>query len=112
MPYTINELRQKIAPIAQQHGVQSVSVFGSYSRGTAGANSDVDLKIEKGALRSLFQLSGFRLAVEDALQLPVDLVTSESADREFLNRIEKDEVLLYRNAQTDISALQTACDLG
>lgn len=96
MPYTINELRRRIAPIARQHGVRSVSLFGSYSRGTAGEDSDVDLKIEKGDLRSLFQLSGFRLAVEDALELPVDLVTSESADREFLNRIEKDEVLLYR----------------
>ena len=96
MPYTIKELRRRIAPIARQHGVRSVSLFGSYSRGTAREDSDVDLKIEKGDLHSLFQLSGFRLAVEDALELPVDLVTSESADREFLNRIEKDEVLLYR----------------
>lgn len=95
MPYTINELRRKIAPIARRHGVRSVSLFGSYSRGTAGPGSDVDLKIEKGELRSLFQLSGFRLDVEDALDLPVDLVTSESSDREFLNMIEKDEVLLY-----------------
>lgn len=95
MPYTINELRRKIAPIARRHGVRSVSLFGSYSRGTAGPSSDVDLKIEKGELRSLFQLSGFRLDVEDALDLPVDLVTSESSDREFLNMIEKDEVLLY-----------------
>ena len=64
MPYySIDELRRIIAPIASAHGVESVSVFGSYSRGNATANSDVDLKIEKGHLRSLFQLSGFRLAV-------------------------------------------------
>ena len=83
--YTIEELRNVIAPIARQHGVQSVSLFGSYSRGTAGADSDVDLKIEKGQLKSLFQICGFRLAVEDALKLPVDLVTSESSDRSFLD---------------------------
>ena len=95
--YTIEELRNVIAPIARQHGVQSVSLFGSYSRGTAGAGSDVDLKIEKGQLKSLFQICGFRLAVEDALKLPVDLVTSESSDRSFLDIIAKDEVVLYRN---------------
>lgn len=96
-PYSIDELRQIIAPIAQAHGVESVSLFGSYSRGTALTGSDVDLKIEKGQLRSLFQLSGFRLDVEDALKLPVDLVTSEASDRAFLDSIQKDEVLLYRN---------------
>ena len=95
--YTIEESRNVIAPIARQHGVQSVSLFGSYSRGTAGADSDVDLKIEKGQLKSLFQICGFRLAVEDALKLPVDLVTSESSDRSFLDIIAKDEVVLFRN---------------
>ena len=72
-PYSIDELRQIIAPIAREHGVESVSLFGSYSKGTASTSSDVDLKIEKGQLRSLFQLSGFRLAVEDALKLPVEI---------------------------------------
>ena len=94
--YTIEELRNRIAPIAQQHGVQSVSLFGSYSKGTVADDSDIDLKIEKGKLISLFQICGFRLAVEDALNRPVDLVTSESSDQDFLNMIAKDEVLLYR----------------
>ncbi len=97
-PYSVDELRRIIAPIAQEHGVKSVFLFGSYSRGTASADSDVDLKIEKGRLTSLFQLSGFRLAVEDALKLSVDLVTSEACDRAFLDMIGRDEVLLYRNS--------------
>ncbi len=97
-PYAIEDLKKIIAPIAVQHGVQSVSVFGSYARGCASARSDVDLKIEKGKLKSLFQLCSFRLAVEDALNLPVDMVTDESSDRAFLDAIKKDEVLLYRNA--------------
>jgi len=97
-PYSIDELRHIISPIARAHGVKSVSLFGSYSKGTASGHSDVDLKIEKGQLRSLFQLSGFRLAVEDALKLPVDLVTSESSDRAFLDMIRKDEVMIYRDA--------------
>ncbi len=97
-PYTISDIQDIVTPIAREHGVQSVSLFGSYSRGTANADSDVDLKIEKGRLRSLFQLCGFRLAVEDALKLPVDLVTSESSDQGFLDTIAGEEVLLYREA--------------
>lgn len=96
-PYSIHDLQRIITPIAHAHGVESVSVFGSYSRGDASAESDVDLKIEKGQLRSLYQLSGFRLAVEDALNLPVDLITSEASDPTFLKMIQKEEVLLYRN---------------
>lgn len=96
VPYSMEELRRIITPIAIEYGLQSVSVFGSYSKGTASLNSDLDLIIEKGKLQSLFQLSGFRLAVEDALKLSVDLVTTDSSDQDFLNRIEKDEVLLYR----------------
>ena len=96
--YTIPEIRGIVSRVAKEHGVASVSLFGSYATGKANAESDVDLKIEKGRVRSLFQLCGLRLALEDALRLPVDLVTSESCDKEFLKSIASEEVLLYRNA--------------
>ena len=96
--YTVEQIRRIVAPIARQHGVKSVSLFGSYASNSATADSDVDIKIEKGQLKTLFDLSRFRLAVEDALQLPVDLVTTQCSDAVFLKDIEEGEVLLYRNA--------------
>ena len=96
--YTVPELQSVLSPIFRANGVRKATLFGSYAKGLADAGSDVDLKIDKGALRSLFQLCGFRLAVEDALKLPVDLVTSDSSDKSFLDMIQKDEVVLYRNA--------------
>lgn len=95
--YTINQIRDIVVPIAIRHGVKSVSLFGSYARNQASPQSDVDLKIEKGRLKSLLDLSRFRLDVEDALELPVDLVTTQSSDVAFLKEIEKSEVLLYRD---------------
>lgn len=95
--YTINQIREIVVPIAIRHGVKSVSLFGSYARNQASPQSDVDLKIEKGRLKSLLDLSRFRLDVEDALELPVDLVTTQSPDVAFLKEIEKSEVLLYRD---------------
>ncbi len=96
MPYTIDEIQKIVTPIAIAHGVKRVSLFGSYSRGTADRNSDVDILIEKGREMLLFQLSSLRLSLEDALKLPVDMVTPEANDTEFLQNIQKDEVLLYR----------------
>ena len=97
-PYTIHQIQSIVSPIAKEYGVSSVELFGSYATGRATPDSDVDLKIEKGRLRTLFQLSELRLALEDALNLRVDLVTSESSDKDFLSDIAKDEVLLYREA--------------
>ena len=96
--YTIEQLRKMITPIAKKHGVKSVALFGSYSRGEATENSDVDLIIQKGKIETLFQLIGFRLDVEDALNLPVDVVTYTNPDKEFLSMIKSDEVLLYESA--------------
>lgn len=96
--YSIEDLQRLIAPIAQQHGVAKVSLFGSYAKKNATAQSDVDLKIDKGDMRSLFQLCSFRLAVEDSLQLPVDVIASSSTDIAFLEQIAHDEVVLYEQA--------------
>ncbi|MCD7717121.1 MAG: nucleotidyltransferase domain-containing protein [Lachnospiraceae bacterium] len=93
--YTFLQLKETISPIAKEHGIKTVSLFGSYARGNARDDSDVDLLIEKGQIHSLFQLSSFRLAVEDALMIPVDLVTTESSDENFLDQIRKERVLLY-----------------
>ncbi len=94
--YTIEQLRNLISPIAAKHGIASVSLFGSYSKGLAKDSSDVDLLIEKGKLESLFELIEFRHDVEDILNLPVDVVTTETSDKSFLSRISRDGVLLYQ----------------
>ena len=66
--YTISEISQIVTPIASRYGVASVWLFGSYARGEATAESDVDLLIDGGAIHSLYQLTAFRLDLEDALQ--------------------------------------------
>jgi hypothetical protein len=49
---TLDELgkdkRAAILAIAARHGVQRVRVFGSFARGDAGEDSDLDLLIEAG----------------------------------------------------------------
>ena len=43
--YSINELKSIVAPIAEQHGVERIYLFGSYARGDFHIDSDVDIMI-------------------------------------------------------------------
>ena len=92
---TIENIRQTAAQLGREYGVASISLFGSYARGTANENSDVDFLLEKGAIRGLIQLAGFHMALEDSLGIPVDLLTKDCLDEQFLKQIQKEEILLY-----------------
>ena len=92
--YTISELRDIIAPLAREYGAERVYLFGSYARGDVSDGSDIDLRIDKGQIRGL-ALAGLLVDLEDALGLPVDLLTTASLDERFLDSIQNDEVLLY-----------------
>lgn len=43
MVYTIDEIREKIVPVAKKYNLSAVYLFGSYARGEADEESDVDL---------------------------------------------------------------------
>ena len=92
---TVEEIRRAAQELGAEYGVEHIYLFGSYARGEANAESDVDLRIDKGQLRGLFQLAGLKLALEDRLGTKVDLLPSDSLDASFLNRIRSEEVVLY-----------------
>ena len=43
MVYSIEEIRQRIEPVAKKYGVSMIWLFGSYARGEATEKSDIDL---------------------------------------------------------------------
>lgn len=92
--YTIDELRKIITPLAKEYGAERIYLFGSYARGDETEYSDIDLRIDKGKIRGL-ALAGLLVDLEDALGLPVDMLTTTSLDEQFLSAIRNDEVLLY-----------------
>ena len=94
MIYTIDEIRRKVVPIAKKYGVKRLSLFGSYARGDADDQSDVDFLIERGKIVGI-EYFGFVYDLEDELGCHVDVVTTGISDKKFLADIQKDEVLLY-----------------
>ena len=91
----INEIKEKVTPVAKSFGIKSVSLFGSYAKGEATDESDVDIYIEKGKLKSLIQYFSFVSDLENILKCHVDVVTTGIEDREFLLSIQKEGILLY-----------------
>lgn len=70
--------RSDILDVAARHGAHNVRVFGSVARGEAGELSDVDflVSLEKG--RSLLDLSGLLLDLQELLGCEVDVVPDDS----------------------------------
>jgi len=82
----IQSIKAKITPILKDQGVIKAAVFGSYATGEAKANSDVDLLVELAGRKSLFDLVGLKLDLEDVLNKKVDLLTYNSI-HPYLKRI-------------------------
>lgn len=95
MCYTLEEIREKAIPIAQRYGVKRLGLFGSYARGEADDESDLDFLIDEGKMRGLIQYLGFVCDLEDAFGRHVDVVMDGIEDKGFLRRIQRDEVVLY-----------------
>lgn len=94
MRYSVEEIQEIVSALARRYGAGRIYLFGSYARGDADADSDIDLRIDKGKIRGL-QLGGLAADLEDALGMPVDLIPTGCLDVDFLNAISSDEVLLY-----------------
>jgi len=93
MVYTVEQIKHITAPIAQAYGVKSLSLFGSYARGEATENSDIDLLVECEAIRSAFQMGGLYADLSEGLGKTLDLVTTNHRDKAFLGRIEADQLI-------------------
>jgi uncharacterized protein len=76
---SLEELRRRrdeIVQIAARHGASTVRVFGSVARGDAGPNSDLDILVDMGDGRSLFELAAVQGDLEELLGCPVHVVTT------------------------------------
>ncbi|GIQ70749.1 nucleotidyltransferase [Xylanibacillus composti] len=74
----INRRKSEILTIAAENGISNVRLFGSVVRGTDDSESDIDLLVELGEERTLFDLIRFKQAVEDMLGRKVDVVSDQA----------------------------------
>lgn len=78
--------------LAERFGVQRLALFGSFARGTAREDSDVDVLVRFGGAPTADQYFGVQFYLEDLLGRPADVV-SETALRERLRPcVERDAI--------------------
>ena len=98
MVYTIDDLRRIIAPIAEQYGLRAVYVFGSYARGEANADSDIDLLVRYATTPGIFEFVSLKQYLEESLGRPVDLVTEGALKKRMRSVILQEAVRVYSSA--------------
>lgn len=91
---SIEEIRERIAPILEKWRVRRASVFGSYARGEADDNSDVDILVELSEDMSLMDLVELKLEIEDAIGKRVDLVEFDAVKPSIRKSVMEDQVAL------------------
>lgn len=105
--YALDEIQAIINPIMKSFGVSRTYLFGSYARGEATEQSDIDLRIDSGKIKSMFGLGALYHELTVALKKPVDLVTTEALNHHtnserierFRENIEEDEYLIYEEQE-------------
>jgi uncharacterized protein len=93
----IEELRNRrdeILQVATRHGARHVRVFGSVARGDADEKSDVDFLVDMEKGRSLLDLGGLLMDLQDLLGQRVDVVTEKGLRKRIRSRVLREAVPL------------------
>lgn len=92
---TVERIKTVVAELGRKYGIKSAYLFGSYARGEANENSDVDIIIEKGRVQSFNVFADFRYDLVNELGTEVDLITTVGVRPKFFDFIKDDRILLY-----------------
>ncbi|MGN6867995.1 MAG: nucleotidyltransferase family protein [Solirubrobacteraceae bacterium] len=93
----LRQRRDEISRVAARHGARTLRIFGSVARGDQGPGSDVDVLVEMGDRRGLFDIAALQRNLEDLLGCPVHVMTVtglSQADADTRERIEREAVSL------------------
>ena len=104
MVYTLDEIKSRVMPILEKYRIPAMYLFGSYARGNATENSDIDFLIDTTGtdLTSLLRLGALYCDLEEEFQKPIDLVTvgaimqesTMESDVDFRNTVLRERVRL------------------
>lgn len=104
MIYTIEEIKSRVLPVIQKYNIPAMYLFGSYARGEATEESDLDFLVDTTGTRltSLLSLGELYCDLEEIFQKEIDLVTMRSvmqkiqteSDRSFRDTVMKERVRL------------------
>ena len=100
MVYSVEELKRRIAPVAEKYGLQAVYLFGSYARSEATEQSDVDMLIDRNGSKILgmFEMGGVYEDLCACIHKEIDLVTTQTLEQ---SSTRQRTPLFVQNVQTE-----------
>jgi uncharacterized protein len=85
-------------PILDRNSVTRAALFGSFARGEGTEDSDIDLLVEFEKGKSLLDLVGLKIELEEALGRKIDVVTYNSINPLLKDSILKEQEVFYEKA--------------
>lgn len=94
--FTIEEIKELILPIVRKYEVNEVYLFGSYARGEADENSDLDFLVYGGENFKLKLILALAEEVREVLDKDVDMyeIHEIKQDSDFYRAIMKDKLVV------------------
>ncbi len=89
---SIEEIKQKAIPVLKREGAVRAALFGSVVRGEAREDSDIDILVDLPRGKSLFDLAGLKIKLEESLGRDVDVITYNSIDPLLKDNIMKNQL--------------------
>lgn len=95
METRIEEIISLIKPILLSFEIKRASLFGSFAKGNATESSDIDILVEFGEGKSLFDLIRLEMKIEEVLNKKVDVITFNSIHPYLKESILSEQVVIY-----------------
>jgi predicted nucleotidyltransferase len=90
----LKELKKTLIAVLKKHEVKKAALFGSFARGEATEESDLDLLVQFEGRMSLLDLAGLQLDLQDTVKRQVGVLTYNSLHPRLKDRIWRDQVML------------------
>lgn len=92
--YTLDNIRDIVKPIADKYNVEAIYLFGSYARGDANENSDLDFLVFGGKKFKLTNIFALAEELRSAFQRPVDVfeISEINTNSEFYSNIMRERL--------------------
>ena len=94
--FTIENIIRMVKPIAEKYHVDQIYLFGSYARGEAGIDSDLDFLVYGGKNFKLTMIFAFAEELREVLDKRVDVfeIHEINMNSEFYHTIMKERLLV------------------
>lgn len=88
----LERVKKKVVPVFKKRGVIRAAIFGSFVRGEADENSDLDFLVEFEDQRTLLDLAALQQELEEVMGKKVDVVTYASLNPRMREKIIREQV--------------------